>query len=61
MFKRNLYRYLGIGCFCLAYAACKVPELTGRAENKTVPAAFAGSQDATGKPGWNTRSGTSRT
>lgn len=47
MFKRNLYRYLGIGGFCLAYAACKVPELTGRTENKTVPAAFAGSQDTT--------------
>jgi outer membrane protein, multidrug efflux system len=47
MFRNNLYKYVGIGCICLAYAACKLPVLTSKTENKTVPANYNNSQDAT--------------
>lgn len=47
MFRNNLYRYVGISCICLAYAACKVPELAGKTENKTVPARYNNAQDST--------------
>jgi len=36
---------LGITCISLAYAACKIPALTGRTENKAVPASYNTSQD----------------
>lgn len=45
MFKNTIFKYVGIGCICLAYAACKTPVLTSRTENKTVPASFNNSQD----------------
>lgn len=46
MFKRSIFKYVGLGCVCLAYAACKIPALTGKTtENRNVPAAFAASQD----------------
>jgi outer membrane protein, multidrug efflux system len=45
MFRNKLYTYLGIGCIALTYAACKVPILTGKTENKTLPAAYANAQD----------------
>ncbi len=47
MFRNKLYHYLGIGCIALTYAACKVPVLTGKTENKTLPAAYANTQDTT--------------
>jgi NodT family efflux transporter outer membrane factor (OMF) lipoprotein len=47
MLKSNLFKLLGIGCICLAYAACKMPAVTTRTENKSVPASFNNSQDTT--------------
>jgi outer membrane protein, multidrug efflux system len=47
MFRNNLYKYIGIGCICLAYSACKLPVLVSKTENKTVPANYNNSQDAT--------------
>ena len=49
MFRNTIIKYVGIGCICLAYAACKTPVLTGRTENKTVPASFN-----SGAIKWNT-------
>lgn len=46
MFKNSLYRYITIGCICMTYAACKIPTLTGRAENKAVPARYGSSADS---------------
>ncbi|WP_343701236.1 efflux transporter outer membrane subunit [Chitinophaga sp.] len=46
MFKSNLYRYIIIGCICMTYAACKIPTLVGRAENKAVPAQYGSSADS---------------
>lgn len=43
MLKRKIY--IGLACISLTYAACKVPALTGKTENKTVPASFNNSQD----------------
>ncbi len=56
MFRNTIIKYVGIGCICLAYAACKTPVLTGRTENKTVPASFNSSQDTvnSGAIKWNT-------
>ncbi len=45
MFKHSIYKYLLIGGACMTYAACKIPELTGKTENKTVPAQFSNAQD----------------
>ncbi|GEP94258.1 TolC family protein [Chitinophaga cymbidii] len=45
MFRHSIYRYIGISCICLTYAACKIPELTGRTENRSVPAHYSDSQD----------------
>lgn len=55
MFKNTLFKYVGIGCICLAYAACKTPVLTSRTENKAVPASFNNSQDTVnaGTIKWN--------
>lgn len=56
MFRNTIIKCVGIGCICLAYAACKTPVLTGRTENKTVPASFNSSQDTvnSGAIKWNT-------
>jgi NodT family efflux transporter outer membrane factor (OMF) lipoprotein len=45
MFRNNIYKFLGITCISLAYAACKLPVLVEKAENKTVPANYNNSQD----------------
>jgi multidrug efflux system outer membrane protein len=45
MFKKNIYKGLGLVLVCAAYTACKLPEVAQRTENKAVPAAFNGSQD----------------
>ncbi|ASZ12532.1 TolC family protein [Chitinophaga pendula] len=43
MSKRKIY--ISLACISLTYAACKVPVLTGKTEDKTVPASFNNSQD----------------
>ncbi|MVT08193.1 TolC family protein [Chitinophaga tropicalis] len=45
--RKRIYRYIGLGCISIAYAACKVPNLTGKTENKAVPASYNNSQDST--------------
>ena len=45
MLKSNLLKLLGIGCVCLTYAACKIPVVATKTENKSVPASFNNSQD----------------
>ncbi len=45
MLKSNLLKLLGIGCVCLGYAACKMPVVATRTENKSVPAGFNNTQD----------------
>ncbi|TBO41042.1 TolC family protein [Pedobacter kyonggii] len=45
MFKKNIYKGLGLMLICAAYTACKLPEVAQRTENKSVPAAFSGTQD----------------
>ncbi len=47
MCRKNIYRALAAGSFCLAFAACKIPALTQRNENKTVPASYGRSTDST--------------
>ncbi|OQP52767.1 RND transporter [Niastella yeongjuensis] len=47
MLKSNLLKLLGIGCVCLAYAACKMPAVTQKTENKSVPGSFNNSTDTT--------------
>lgn len=46
MFRNKIYRCLGIGCIVLAYSACKIPALVGKAENRSVPASFGSSRDS---------------
>lgn len=45
MFRRKIYKYLAITCISLAAAACGVPALTEKTENRTVPAGYNNSQD----------------
>ncbi len=47
MFKKKIHKYLGIASISLAAAACGVPALTEKSENKTVPASYNNSQDTT--------------
>jgi outer membrane protein, multidrug efflux system len=56
MFKNNLCKYLGIACICLAYAACKMPVLVQRTENKATPASYNNSPDTVnmGAVKWST-------
>lgn len=51
MFKKNLYKGLGLVLICAAYTACKLPEVAQRAENKNVPVSFNGSQDTVSTAG----------
>ncbi|MBC9930186.1 TolC family protein [Chitinophaga qingshengii] len=44
---RTKYRYIGFICLSLSYAACKVPELTGKTAGQQVPERFNQSQDTT--------------
>lgn len=41
------YRYIGFICLSLSYAACKVPELTGKTASQQVPGHFNQLQDTT--------------
>ncbi|MBO9200555.1 MULTISPECIES: TolC family protein [Niastella] len=54
MLKSNLYKLVGLGCICLAYTACKMPAVTTKTENKSVPASFNNSTDTvnTGTVKW---------
>lgn len=45
MFKNNIYKGLGLVWLCVAYTACKIPEVAQRTENKNVPASFGTSTD----------------
>lgn len=45
MFKKNIYKGVGLVLICLAYAACKIPQVAIRNENKNVPGAFNDSKD----------------
>ncbi|PWV49088.1 TolC family protein [Chitinophaga sp. S165] len=47
MFKKKIHKYIGIAGISLAAAACGVPALTEKSENKTVPASYNNSQDTT--------------
>jgi multidrug efflux system outer membrane protein len=47
MVHTKIIKYIGIGCISLAYAACNIPHLVGKAEDKTVPASYSKSQDTT--------------
>lgn len=47
MLRNNLFKCLGFGLLCMAYAACKVPALVGKTENTTTPASYGKSQDST--------------
>ncbi|RBL90260.1 TolC family protein [Chitinophaga flava] len=52
---RRKYKYIGIACLSLTYAACKVPALVGKTADKTVPASYNNSQDTvnTAQVKWN--------
>lgn len=45
MFKNNIYKGLGLIWLCVAYTACKIPEVAQRTENKNVPTSFGTSTD----------------
>jgi multidrug efflux system outer membrane protein len=45
MFRNKIYTYLGIACIAFIYAACKVPALVQKTENKTVPSGYNNSPD----------------
>lgn len=47
MFKNKIYKGLAVSLICLAYTACKVPQVAQRNENKSVPKTFDGSTDTT--------------
>ncbi|MFC3563025.1 TolC family protein [Pedobacter jamesrossensis] len=47
MFRKNIYKYIGLVLIGAAYSACKVPEFAQRNENKNVPVSFNNSQDST--------------
>lgn len=47
MLRNNLYKYIGISLLSFTYAACKLPGLTGKTENKTVPSSYSNSTDTT--------------
>ncbi|NLR57750.1 efflux transporter outer membrane subunit [Chitinophaga polysaccharea] len=55
MMLNKKYRYIGLACLSLAYAACKVPVLTGKAVNKDTPATYRDTKDTlnTAKVNWN--------
>jgi efflux transporter, outer membrane factor (OMF) lipoprotein, NodT family len=47
MIRRSIYKYIGLACIPFIYAACKVPALVEKTENKAVPAGYNDSQDST--------------
>lgn len=42
---KNIYKYIGLSLLSFTYTACKLPNLTGKTEDKTVPASYANSKD----------------
>lgn len=47
MLQAKLYKRIALACLPLAMSACKLPSVATRTENKTVPAAYTGTQDTT--------------
>lgn len=47
MFKKNIYAGIGLILICIAYTACKIPQVAERNENKNVPVTFNNSTDTT--------------
>ncbi|MGX5820894.1 TolC family protein [Chitinophaga lutea] len=47
MFKNKTYQYLALGCACAVYTACKIPELSGKKEDRSVPAQYHSGGDTT--------------
>lgn len=47
MTKISRYKYIGLACLSLTYAACKTPGIAQRTANKNVPASYNNSQDTT--------------
>lgn len=47
MTKISRYKYIGLACLSLTYAACKTPGVAQRTANKNVPASYNSSQDTT--------------
>ncbi len=45
MFRNTIYKCLGVAFLSLSYAACNIPALVKKEENKTVPASYNNSQD----------------
>ncbi|RZK91569.1 MAG: TolC family protein [Pedobacter sp.] len=54
MFKRNIYKCVGMLIICATYSACKVPDFAQRDEQKNLPMGFNNSSDSTntGKIQW---------
>jgi len=54
MFKRNIYKCVGLLIICATYSACKVPDFAQRDEQKNLPMGFNNSSDSTntGKIQW---------
>ncbi|KQS34474.1 TolC family protein [Pedobacter sp. Leaf194] len=54
MFKRNIYKCVGLLIICATYSACKVPDFAQRDEQKNLPMGFSNSSDSTntGKIQW---------
>lgn len=47
MSKRTVYKCVGAVCMSLSFAACKIPAVVEKTENKAVPASYNNSQDTT--------------
>jgi len=47
MNKANLYKGIALLGVCVGIASCKIPEVSQRAENRTVPGAYTNSTDTT--------------
>lgn len=56
MRSNKIYSYIGIGVLSLTYAACKIPAVAVKTENKTVPAQYAQHSDSTNTARMNWRS-----
>jgi NodT family efflux transporter outer membrane factor (OMF) lipoprotein len=52
--RKSIYKYLGLAGVALTYAACKVPDLVGKTENRAVPSSYNNLQDSvnTAKVRW---------
>src|SRR6218665_1783290 len=48
MFKNKIYQYAGIAFVCMLYAACKIPAIVEKTENKNLPANYANASDTSG-------------